>query len=51
MAKIGIYFGSSTGCTERIAALIKSEIEATGLATCEILVISVASAKQFSTFD
>ena len=35
-AKIGIFFGSSTGCTERIANLIKSEIEETGLATVDM---------------
>ena len=51
MAKIGIFFGSSTGCTERIAHLIKGEIEATGLATAEVTVISVASAKLFPNFD
>ena len=50
-AKIGIFFGSSTGCTERIANLIKGEIEATGVATCEVAVISVASAKTFGNFD
>jgi flavodoxin I len=50
-AKIGIFFGSSTGCTERIAHLIKSEIEATGLATAEVTVMSVASAKLFPTYD
>jgi flavodoxin I len=50
-AKIGIFFGSSTGCTERIANLIKGEIDATGLATCEVMVISVANAKSFGQFD
>ncbi len=50
-AKIGIFFGSSTGCTERIANLIKGEIEATGVAACEVAVISVASAKTFGNFD
>jgi flavodoxin I len=50
-AKIGIFFGSSTGCTERIANLIKSEIETTGLASAEITVISVASAKTFGNYD
>ncbi|MBK8048371.1 MAG: flavodoxin [Anaerolineales bacterium] len=50
-AKIGIYFGSSTGCTERIASLLKAEIEATGAATCEVMVISVANAKTFSNYD
>ena len=51
MAKIGIFFGSSTGCTERVANMIKDEIEATGAATCEIMVISAANAKQFPKFD
>ncbi len=50
-AKIGIYFGSSTGCTERIALLIKSEIETTGLATAEVTVISPANAKTFPNYD
>ncbi len=50
-AKIGIFFGSSTGCTERIANMIKGEIEAIGVATCEVAVISVASAKTFGSFD
>jgi flavodoxin I len=49
-AKIGIFFGSSTGCTERIANLIKSEVEATGLASVEVIVISVASAKTFANY-
>jgi len=50
-AKIGIFFGSSTGCTERVANMIKDEIEATGAATCEVMVISATNAKQFSKFD
>ena len=50
-AKIGIFFGSSTGCTERIANLIKEEIEATGAATCEVMVISAANAKLCPNFD
>lgn len=50
-AKIGIFFGSSTGCTERIAHLIKQEIDRTGVATVEVMVISGASAKSFPQYD
>ncbi len=50
-AKIGIFFGSSTGCTERVANMIKNEIEATGLATCDVMVISPANAKLFPNYD
>ncbi len=46
-AKIGIFFGSSTGCTERVANMIKNEIEATGLATCDVMVISAATQSCF----
>lgn len=51
MAKIGIFFGSSTGCTERVSHLIKNEIDATGLATADVNVISVANAKLFPNYD
>ncbi len=51
MAKIGIFFGSSTGCTDRVSHLIKAEIDATGVATTDVIVISVASAKLFSNYD
>jgi flavodoxin I len=51
MAKIGIFFGSSTGCTERIAHLIKNEIDATGLATTDVMVMSIANAKLFPNYD
>ena len=50
-AKIGIFFGSSTGCTERIAILIKEEIEATGAATADVMVISPANMKLFGNYD
>jgi len=50
-ANIGIFFGSSTGCTERIANLLKSEIEATGMATAEVIVMSIASAKLLPNYD
>jgi flavodoxin I len=50
-AKIGIFFGSSTGCTERIAYLIKAEIEATGTAEADVQVISIANLKSFPSFD
>jgi flavodoxin I len=51
MAKIGIFFGSSTGCTERVANTIKAEIEHTGLATADVHVISVANANLFPNYD
>ncbi len=51
MAKIGIFFGSSTGCTDRVANLIKAEIDATGVATSDVMVISVANAKLFPNYD
>ena len=38
--KIGIYFGSSTGATERIAGLIKHEFEGAGFADVDIQVVS-----------
>ncbi len=43
--KIGIYFGSSTGATERIANMLKKEIDATGLATCDVQVVSSGNLK------
>ncbi len=51
MAKIGIFFGSSTGATERVANLIKGEIDGSGAATAEISVISPASSKSFANYD
>lgn len=51
MAKIGIFFGSSTGCTDRVANLIKAEIDAIGVATSDVMVISVANAKLFPNYD
>ena len=51
MAKIGIFFGSSTGATERVANLIKGEIDGSGAATAEISVISPANSKSFANYD
>jgi flavodoxin I len=39
--KIGIYFGSSTGATERVAGLIKEEIDAYGIADVDVHVVSM----------
>ena len=37
--KIGIYFGSSTGATERIANMLKNDIEATGRMTGRLFIL------------
>ena len=39
--KIGIYFGSSTGATERVALMIKNEIDSYGIADVDVQVVSV----------
>ena len=48
--KIGIYFGSSTGATERIANMLKNDIEATGVATCDVQVVSGGNLKTMENY-
>jgi flavodoxin I len=50
-ATIGLYFGSSTGATERVSYIIKEVIEATGLATVSINVVAVGSVKSMEQYD
>ena len=49
--KIGLFFGSSTGCGEGVANQIKTIVEATGVAEVEIAVVSADSVKVFENFD
>jgi flavodoxin I len=48
--KIGLYFGSSTGATERVALMIKSEIEATGLAEVDVQVVAMNNLATMSNY-
>lgn len=48
--KIGIFFGSSTGATERIANMLKTEIEAASSATCDVQVVSAANLKELEKY-
>ena len=48
--KIGIYFGSSTGATERIANMIANDITATGVATCDVQVVSSGNLKSMENY-
>lgn len=41
--KIGIYFGSSTGATERVAHMIKGEIDSYGVADTDVHVVSTGN--------
>ena len=50
-AKIGLFFGSSTGCGEGVASQIKEIVEATGVAEVDIAVVSAASVKVMENFD
>jgi len=49
-AKIGIFFGSSTGATERAATLIKNEIDAYAIADVEVHVVSMNNVSTMSNF-
>lgn len=49
--KIGLFFGSSTGATERVAHIIKGLIEDTGLAEVDVLVVSGGSVKIMENYD
>lgn len=48
--KIGIYFGSSTGATERAALLIKNEIDSYGIADVEVQVVSMNNLSTMGNF-
>ncbi len=48
--KIGIFFGSSTGATERAATLIKNEIDAYAIADVEVHVVSMNNVSTMSNF-
>lgn len=50
-AKIGLFFGSSTGCGEGVANQIKQIVEATGTAEVDIAVVSAGSVKVMEGFD
>lgn len=49
--KIGLFFGSSTGCGEGVANQIKQIVEQTGVAEVEIAVVSAESVKVMENFD
>lgn len=48
--KIGIYFGSSTGATERVANMIKSEIDSYGVADVDVQVVSTGNLSSMSGY-
>ena len=50
-AKIGLFFGSSTGCGEGVANQIKEIVEGLGVAEVDIAVVSAASVKVMENFD
>ena len=49
--KIGLFFGSSTGCGEGVANQIKTIIDGTGVAEVDIAVVSADSVKIFENYD
>jgi flavodoxin I len=49
--KFGLYFGSSTGATERVAGLIKSEIESYGIGEVDVMVISAGNLATMSNYQ
>lgn len=50
-AKIGIYFGSSTGATERAAILIKEEIAGYGVGDVDVNVVSMAGLPTMNNYQ
>jgi len=49
--KIGLFYGSSTGAGEQVAYHIKEEIEASGLATVELAIVSGDSLKIMENYQ
>ena len=50
-SKIGLFFGSSTGAGERVAALIKQIVEQEGVAEVDVQVVSAESVKVMENYD
>ena len=50
-SKIGLFFGSSTGCGEGVANLIKQIIEGAGKAEVEVQVVSADSVKVMENYE
>ncbi|MGL4649415.1 MAG: flavodoxin [Caldilineaceae bacterium] len=50
-AKIGLYFGSSTGATERVATLIKEEIAGYGVADVDVTVVSMGTLPAMNNYQ
>ena len=48
--KIGIYFGSSTGATERVANIVKSEIDSYGVADVDVQVVSMGNLSTMNSY-
>jgi flavodoxin I len=48
--KIGIYFGSSTGATERVANIVKSEIDSYGVADVDVQVVSMGNLATMNSY-
>ena len=48
--KIGIYFGSSTGATERAASMIKDEIESYGVAEVDVAVVAAGNLNTMANY-
>ncbi len=49
--KIGLFFGSSTGCGEGVANLFKQIVEGTGKAEVDVQVVSADSCKIMENYD
>ena len=49
--KIGLFYGSSTGAGETAANIIKSEIEASGLAEVEMFIVSAQNLKAMEKYQ
>ncbi len=50
-SKIGLFFGSSTGAGERVAALIKQIVEQEGVAEVDVQVVTAESVKVMENYD
>ncbi len=50
-AKIGLYFGSSTGATERVAILIKEEIAGYEVADVDVSVVSMGNLQTMANYQ
>lgn len=49
--KIGLFYGSSTGAGETAATIIKEEIESSGVATVEMIIVSAQSLKAMENYQ